>query len=84
MPSVKIDRYEYLTAEEILPSDKKRVIEQATFTHSPLIEKQAKTIGNQGKKQVKAIEDHGKQLVESHKLIKNNFNIDRHFLNLEI
>ena len=36
LPSVKIDRHEYLTAEEILPSDKKIVIEQATSTHSPL------------------------------------------------
>ena len=34
--SIKIDKYEYLTGEEILPSGQKRVIEQAKFTYSPL------------------------------------------------
>ena len=34
--SNKIDKYEYLTGEEILPSDQRRVIEQAKFTYSPL------------------------------------------------
>ena len=29
-------KYEYLTGEEILPSDQGRVIEQARFTYSPL------------------------------------------------
>ena len=40
------------------------MIEQAKFTYFPTgkaLEKQAKTIENQGKKQIKAIEDHGKQ-----------------------
>ena len=32
----KIDKYEYLTGEEILPLDQRRVIEQAKFTYSPL------------------------------------------------
>ena len=32
----KTDRYEYLTYEEILPSDQRSVIEQAKFTYSPL------------------------------------------------
>ena len=30
--SGKIDKYEYLTGEEILPSDQSRVIEQEKFT----------------------------------------------------
>ena len=30
--SEKIDKYEYLTGEEILPPDQRRVIEQAKFT----------------------------------------------------
>ena len=30
--SSKIDKYEYLTVEETLPSDQRRVIEQAKFT----------------------------------------------------
>ena len=51
--SGKIDKYEYLTGEEILPSNQQRIIEQATFTYSPLgkaFEKQTKTIEDQGKK----------------------------------
>ena len=32
----KIDKYEYLTGEEILPPDQSRVIEQTKFTYSPL------------------------------------------------
>ena len=35
-PSGKIDKYEFLAGEEILPSDQSRVIEQAKFTYSPL------------------------------------------------
>ena len=34
--SGKIDKYEYLTGEEILSSDQSRKIEQAQFTYSPL------------------------------------------------
>ena len=48
----EIDKYEYLTGEEILPSNQKQIIEQAIFTNSPLgkaFEKQAKTIEDQGK-----------------------------------
>ena len=51
--SGKIDKYEYLTGDEILPSDLSRIIEQAKFTYSPLgkaFEKQIKTIEEQGKK----------------------------------
>ena len=50
--SGKIDKYEYLTGEEILPSDQSRIIEQAKFTYSLLgrtFEKQIKTIEEQGK-----------------------------------
>ena len=35
------------------------------------------TIEDQRKNQIKAIEDHGKQLVESNELIKKEFNTDR-------
>ena len=34
--SNKIDKYEYLTGEEILPSNPQQIIEQAKFTYSPL------------------------------------------------
>ena len=65
LSSDKIDKYEYLTGEEILPSNQQQIIQQAKFTYSPLgkaLEKQIKTIEDQGKKQVKAIQDN-KQLV---------------------
>ena len=32
LSSDKIDKYEYLTSEEILTSDQSKIIEQATFT----------------------------------------------------
>ena len=60
LSSGKIDKYEYLTGEEILPSNQQQIIQQAKFNYSPLgkaIEKQIKTIEDQGKKQVKAIQD---------------------------
>ena len=64
LSSSKFDKYEYLTGEEILPSNKQQIIEQAKFTYSPLgkaFEKQTKTIEDQGEKQIKAIQDN-KQL----------------------
>ena len=57
LSSGKIDKYEHLTGEEILPSNQQQIIEQAKFTYSPLgkaFEKQTKTIEDQGKKQVNA------------------------------
>ena len=60
LSSGKIDKYEYLTGEEILPSNQQQIIEQATFTYSPLgkaFQKQTKTIEDQGKKQVDALAD---------------------------
>ena len=56
--SGKLDKYEYLTGEEILPSNQQQIIEQTKFTYSPLgkaFEKQTKTIEDQGKKQVDAL-----------------------------
>ena len=52
LSSGKIDKYEYLTGEEILPSDQSRIIEQAKFTNSPLVktfEIQIKAIENKEK-----------------------------------
>ena len=65
LSSGKIDKYEYLTGEEILPSNQQQIIQQAKFTYSPLgkaFEKQIKTIEDQGEKQVKAIQ-YNKQIV---------------------
>ena len=56
--SGKIHKYEYLTGEDILSSNQQQIIEQAKFTYSPLgkaFEKQIKTIEDQGKKQVEAL-----------------------------
>ena len=36
LSSGKIDKYEFLTGEEILPPDQQQIIEQAKFTYSPL------------------------------------------------
>ena len=52
LSSGKTGKYEYLTGEEILPSNQQQIIEQAKFTYSPLgqaFEKQTKTIENQEK-----------------------------------
>ena len=57
LTSGKIDKYEYLTGEDILPSGKQQIIEQAKFTYSPsgkAFQKQTKTIEDQEKKQVDA------------------------------
>ena len=54
LSSGKVDQYEYLTGEEILLSDQRRVIEQAKFTYSPL-GKIKKIIEDQGRKQIDAI-----------------------------
>ena len=72
LPSGKIDKYDYLTGEEILPSNQHQIIQQAKFNYSPLgkaLEKQIKTIEDQGKKQVEAIQD-------NKKLIKTKINDD--------
>ena len=59
LSSGKLDKYEYLTGEEILPSNQQQIIQQAKFNYSPLgkaTEKQIKTIKDQGEKQVVALE----------------------------
>ena len=51
----KLRKYEYLTGEDIISSNQQQIIEQTKFTYSPLgkaLEKQTKTIEDQGKKQV--------------------------------
>ena len=36
LSSGEFNKYEYLTGEEILPSNKQQIIEQAKFTYYPL------------------------------------------------
>ena len=60
LSSGKIHKYEYLTGEDILPSNQQKIIGQAKFTYSPsgkAFEKQIKTIENHGQKQVDALKD---------------------------
>ena len=62
--SGEIDKYEFFTGEEILPSDQSRIIEQVKFTYSPLgkaFQKQIKTIEDPGEK----LDKHRKQLLKS-------------------
>ena len=60
LSSGRIDKYEYLTGEEILPSNQQQIVEQAMCTYSQLgkaFEKQTKTTQDQGKKQLDALVD---------------------------
>ena len=83
LSSGKID--EYLTGEEILPSNQQQIIEHAKFTYSPLgkaFEKQTKTIEDQGEKQIKAIQDNKKQRANTQEITIQNI-IPENILNDE-
>ena len=59
LSSGKVNKYEYLTGEEILPSSQKQITEQAKFTYSPLgkaFEKETEKIEDRAEKQNKALE----------------------------
>ena len=54
----QIHKYEYLTSVDILPSNHQQIIGQAKITYSTLekaFDKQIKTIEDQGKKQIDAL-----------------------------
>ena len=77
LSSGKINKYKYLTGEEILPSNQKQIIEQVKFTYSPLgkaFKKQTKTIEDHREKQIKALEnrDELKKIVEKEKKLDRN------------
>ena len=58
LSSGKLHKYEYLTGEDIIPSNQQQIIEQTKFTYSPLgraFDKQIKTVEDQGKKQFDAL-----------------------------
>ena len=60
LSSGKIHKYEYLTGEDMLPTNQQQIIEQTKFTYSPLgkaFEKQIKTIEDQREKQIDALKD---------------------------
>ena len=62
--SGKIHKYEYLTGEDIVPSNQEQIIEQAKFSYYPL--------GKAFEKQTKAIEDQGQKQVEALNILKPN------------
>ena len=81
LSSGNIKKYEYLTGEDILPSNQQEIIEQAKFTYSPLgkaFEKQVKIIEDQGKKQVDALNTlkSNNQLITEDLIPKNALNND--------
>ena len=81
LSSGKIHKYECLTAEDIFPSNQQQIVEQAWFTYSPLgkaFEKQIKTIEDQGKKQVEALNTlkSNNQLTIEDVIPKNELNND--------
>ena len=81
LSSGKIRKYEYLTGEDILPSNRQQIIEQARFTYSPLgkaFENQIKTIEDQGEKQIDALKVLKPK--EQTKLIEDNIKILKNFL----
>ena len=51
LSSGKIDKYEYLTGEEILPSNQRQIIEQGKFAYSSL----GKAFEKQTEKQIGAL-----------------------------
>ena len=56
LSSGKINKYEYLTSEEILPSDQSKIIKQAKYIYSPLgqaFEKQIEKLKNKDKNKLK-------------------------------
>ena len=58
LSSGKIDKYEYLTGKEIIPSDQKQLIEQIKFKYGPLgkaLEKQTKTMRIKEKNKLKQL-----------------------------
>ena len=62
LSSAKIYKYEYLTGEDILPSNQQQIIEQTKFTYSPQ--------GKAFEKQIIAIEDRGQKQVDALKVLE--------------
>ena len=83
LSSDKFNKYEYLTGEEVLPPNKQQIIEQVNFEYSPLgkaFKKQVKTIEDQGKKQIKALENFKLKEI-TQKEIKSDGEYNNYFIN---
>ena len=79
LSSGKIHKYEYITGEDILPSNQQQIVKQAKFTYSPLgkaLEKQIKTIEDQGQKQVESLKVLIPKSIESESNNKQSINMD--------
>ena len=74
LSSVKIDKYKYLTGEEILLSDESRIIEQANFTFLSL----GKTMKNNWKTRKKQVE-----VLEVLKVIPKNYQLKMWFQKID-
>ena len=85
LSSGKINKYEHLTGNEVLPSNQQQIIEQVKFTYSPLgkaLEKQIKTIEDQGEKQLEALKDSKpKEQTKAIESKSNNQSIARNIFN---
>ena len=64
LSSGKSHKCDYLTGEDILPSNQQQIIEQAKFTYSPL--------RKAFEKQIKTIEDHEQKQVDALNILKSN------------
>ena len=73
LSSRKIDKYEYLTGEEVLPSNQRQILKQANFPYSPW----GKAFEKQIEKQFDAI----KSLVPSNKLKQIEGVFPKHLMN---
>ena len=51
LPSGKIDKYEYLTGQEMLSSNRRQIVESAKFAYSPF----GTALENQTEKQVSGL-----------------------------
>ena len=73
---IRNEKLQYdINREEILASDQSRMTEQARFPYFPLkkaFEKQIKKTENLGEKQIKAIEEHGKELAKSNVFVEKD------------
>ena len=77
LSSGKIDTYEYFACEEnylLIKEERWNELILHILHQEKLLKKK---IEEQGKKQIKAIEDHGKQSNEFNELIKKDFNIGK-------
>ena len=80
LSSGKIDKYEYLSGEEILLSNQQQIIEQAKFTYSPFIDAVADLKPKEIKPRETKPNERGDYFLNGPAEIKNSANIDFDYL----